>query len=155
MNGLYWTVITMTTVGYGDIIILKPSTRVFGIFFIYASVLTFSVALNNIVDEYSAAKQRGHLREKLQSLSTLSFGHKWVNRLLRPGPTKSTGGGETSPSISTSFTTPESQRSDTPCGRERFILYTLAELGVLSYSRDIVPLVKVTIFHSAFICYLI
>jgi len=144
----------MTTVGYGDIIILKPSTRVFGIFFIYASVLTFSVALNNIVDEYSAAKQRGHLREKLQSLSTLSFGHKWVNRLLRPGPAKSTGG-EISPSISTSFTTMESQRSDTPCGRERFILYTLAELGVLSYSRDIVPLAKVSKFHSAFICYLI
>ena len=125
-------------------IILKTSTRVFGIFFIYASVLTFSVALNNIVDEYSAAKQRGQLREKLQSLSSLSFGRKWVDRLLRPGGSK----GDTSPSSNnnnnnTPLTSESQQRKDTPCGRERFILYALAELGVLSYSRDIVPLAKV------------
>lgn len=134
----------MTTVGYGDFVIVKTSTRVFGIFFIYASVLTFSVALNNIVDEYSAAKQRGQLREKLQSLSTLSFGQKWLNRLLRPGPKV-----EASPATPL---TPDTQRSDTPCGRERFILYALAELGVLSYSRDIIPLAKVILFLVYSLC---
>lgn len=147
LDGLYWTVVTMTTVGYGDMTIEKTSTRVFGIFFIYASVLTFSVAISNIVDEYSAAKQRGQLREKLQSLSTVSFGQKWVNRLLRPGQK-----GEVSPS---SPLTPhaEAERGDTPCARERFILYALAELGVLSFSRDIIPLAKVR--YNQVACYLL
>lgn len=44
----YWTVCTMTTVGYGDLKIQNESTRQFGIFFIFLCVLTFATAIDNI-----------------------------------------------------------------------------------------------------------
>ena len=46
-QSLYWTVQTMTTVGYGDLDVKYQATRRFGIFFILLCVLTFALAVDN------------------------------------------------------------------------------------------------------------
>ena len=64
LNGLYWTTYTMTTDGYGDLFVQKQPTRIFGIFFIYACVLSFIVALNNLVEDYLSVAQRRQVNNK-------------------------------------------------------------------------------------------
>ena len=62
LNGLYFTTCTMTTDGYGDLAVRQEGTQIFGTFFIYASVLTFLVALNNLVQNYIVVSQRRQVR---------------------------------------------------------------------------------------------
>jgi len=50
INAVYWVVCTMTTVGFGDLTITQPSTRVFNIFFIISCVLCYSLLLTNVLD---------------------------------------------------------------------------------------------------------
>ncbi|CAD8172589.1 unnamed protein product [Paramecium octaurelia] len=48
INSLYWAVITISTVGYGDISPRTPLERLFRIFFLMIATVVFSVTLNNI-----------------------------------------------------------------------------------------------------------
>jgi hypothetical protein len=52
----YWTIQTMTTVGYGDLDIKHESTRQFSIVFIFVCVLVFATAVANINDSYDERK---------------------------------------------------------------------------------------------------
>ena len=52
----YWTIQTMTTVGYGDLNIKYDSTRQFSIIFIFVCVLVFATAVANINDSYDERK---------------------------------------------------------------------------------------------------
>jgi uncharacterized membrane protein YwzB len=52
----YWTIQTMTTVGYGDLQIKYESTRQFSIVFIFVCVLVFATAVANISDSYDERK---------------------------------------------------------------------------------------------------
>ena len=52
----YWTIQTMTTVGYGDLHIKYESTRQFSIVFIFVCVLVFATAVANINDSYDERK---------------------------------------------------------------------------------------------------
>uniref|UniRef100_A0A7S2DFV6 Potassium channel domain-containing protein n=1 Tax=Octactis speculum TaxID=3111310 RepID=A0A7S2DFV6_9STRA len=47
LNAFYWSFVTVTTVGYGDMAILKESSRIFSIFFIIVAVLVVATAIGN------------------------------------------------------------------------------------------------------------
>ena len=77
-NALYFTVVTMTTVGYGDVVPLKESTRWFGILFILLCVLVFATALNTfglIIGDVMIVRKRKEIFKRevnLQRLEELS-----------------------------------------------------------------------------------
>mmetsp|Transcript_18642 Transcript_18642/g.31412 ORF Transcript_18642/g.31412 Transcript_18642/m.31412 type:complete len:260 (+) Transcript_18642:62-841(+) len=51
----YWTFCTMTTVGYGDLNVVKDSTRLFSIFFVVFCVLVYATSIYNLKELYSLA----------------------------------------------------------------------------------------------------
>jgi Ion channel len=52
----YWSVVTLTTIGYGDFTVHKDSSKCFIIAFIICCVLMFATALNNIVESQHELK---------------------------------------------------------------------------------------------------
>jgi len=44
-QGLWWTVVTISTVGYGDVQLKKPFGRALGIFVIFSGIMIFGVAI--------------------------------------------------------------------------------------------------------------
>jgi hypothetical protein len=144
----------------GDLTIVYDSTRVFGIFFIYCSVCIFALTVSNAVDQFTAGVERGRLRRALQRLATDRFGEKWIRRLLRVREEGSGGGGSGGPIYSLparegtemdgSIESVEKNErkegahegAESACGEERFVLAVLCELGVVSYKRDVAPLVR-------------
>ncbi len=62
-ESFYFVVITILTIGYGDISPKKESTRTFSIFFILSCVIIFATAIHNIGDALMEAKQ-----DRLQQL---------------------------------------------------------------------------------------
>lgn len=146
LNSLYWCVCLMTTIGYGDMMIKHEGTRVFGIFYIYASVLTFAVTVNNLVEFWLAYLRRKKLREKLTLLTARRFGDDWCRRTLKSSPSSLPLSSSSVPESGENTNRPHTSSHLTfgnipgVVGKERFILSVLAELGVLSYRRDIAPL---------------
>ena len=85
VTAMYFTTQTMTTVGYGDIELKYDSSRWFGIFFIYASVLTFATALNTFGVIYGSMmllRRRNILLNSVkgENLRQLAGGEGGVNR---------------------------------------------------------------------------
>lgn len=66
--GFYWTLITMTTIGYGDLIITNQETKVFSLFFIFTCVIIFATSITNIRDALLEFKL-----EKLRKLFYYNF----------------------------------------------------------------------------------
>jgi len=56
IQGLYWTMMTMLTVGYGDLSLTQDSTRVFSTWFIWLCVIIYIMALTNIFDTFEELK---------------------------------------------------------------------------------------------------
>lgn len=48
VNSLYWAIITMTTVGYGDVIPYNTTEKVFVIIIALISSVIFAYSMNNI-----------------------------------------------------------------------------------------------------------
>jgi len=57
-EAFYWTVTTMTTVGYGDLRVKNEATRQFGVFFIYLCMFVYSLAIHNIMTSFQDLKDR-------------------------------------------------------------------------------------------------
>ncbi len=56
IQALYWTVITMLTIGFGDMDVEKDSTRVFSTWFIWLCVIIYVMAITNIFDTFEELK---------------------------------------------------------------------------------------------------
>lgn len=122
-DAAYWTVCTMTTVGYGDLIIKYDSSRLFAIFFILSCVLIYTTAAGNLIEVYieavtTAAASRNELPLKYDEFEG-KFSDTWVDELLPEG-------------------------SAIAISREKAILVALVELGILDSLKDIQPLNQVS-----------
>ncbi|KAJ1438303.1 hypothetical protein B484DRAFT_214706 [Ochromonadaceae sp. CCMP2298] len=62
IRAFYWTVCTMTTVGFGDLDVTNDSTRLFSIFFIASCVVTYATTIYNLQELYSLATGSGTAR---------------------------------------------------------------------------------------------
>ncbi|NGX85228.1 potassium channel protein [Aequorivita sp. KMM 9714] len=63
IDALYMTVITITTVGYGEVMPLNPQEKVFVSLFIISSIFIVGYAIS-VITEYIISKNMGHFREK-------------------------------------------------------------------------------------------
>jgi voltage-gated potassium channel len=74
VDALYMTVITITTVGYGEIVPLDPNTKIFTIFLILTSVVILGYALKIITEyilsknDYEELKQK-KMQKKIDSMA--------------------------------------------------------------------------------------
>lgn len=128
LDAVYWTVCTMTTIGYGDLTIKYESTRVFAIFFIFGCVLIYATAARNIVEVYtesikSAALQLQHTDD---NDDFEKFNNDWIEKNFTP---------ENGEIIS----------------KSKIILLSLIEMGIIDQRRDIKPILNV----STSTCYVI
>lgn len=122
LDAVYWTVCTMSTVGYGDLEVKYDSTRAFAIFFIYFCVCIYAVFVGNVFDQWAA-----EIRERVEPRLTKDFvASRYSSRWQSSMAAKCGGRG---------------------MSRERFILEVLQERGRLSWKEDISPIL--TAFHAA------
>jgi hypothetical protein len=93
--------------------------------------MTFAIAISNAIDEYNAGKKRGDLRRSIQELE-FKFNETWLHKLFHP---------RTSSTLAVKEIDNKT-KEDIPCNKERFILFVLSELGILSKEKDLIPLAK-------------
>jgi hypothetical protein len=73
LNALYFTIVTITTVGYGDIHPVTAGGKIFGIFLIVIGISTFLTVLTNIVEWLIQRQQYGMHQHRLKMLIGVFF----------------------------------------------------------------------------------
>ncbi|MEW5973214.1 MAG: ion transporter [Pseudomonadota bacterium] len=90
-DGLWWAIVTISTVGYGDIVPASAEGRLLGVVLIVFGVLTFSMVMANVaaalvsmeVEESSAEIEREEIRHELLILQRLEALEERFDRLER------------------------------------------------------------------------
>jgi len=75
LHALYWSIVTCTTVGYGDLTLEKESSRIFSIFFVLAGFALVGAAIGNIGAlrvELAMERQKKELLSKSLSLDMIA-----------------------------------------------------------------------------------
>jgi len=68
VEALYFSVVTLTTVGYGDLHPTTPGTEIFTIFYILTGIGVFVALLASVAQQYIAQKaEQPSARERLQA----------------------------------------------------------------------------------------
>jgi voltage-gated potassium channel len=68
VESLYFSIVTLTTVGYGDLSPTTAGTQIFTIFYILTGIGVFVVLLASVAQQYIAQKAEGpSARERLSS----------------------------------------------------------------------------------------
>lgn len=125
LDASYWVICTMTTVGYGDLVIQYDSTRIFAIIFIMSCVVIYATAVGNIVDVYKESigdavagdvEASGATTGMKRSLARMkSFSDNWVERVL-------------------------AEQNTAAVERSNFVLMVLEEKGLIDRVKDVQPL---------------
>lgn len=63
MEGVWWTVVTMSTVGYGDFVPKHTSSRVLSVFVIFTGISLFGVAIAGLTSETTFSKLDADIQE--------------------------------------------------------------------------------------------
>eukprot|EP01134_Creolimax_fragrantissima_P000318 CFRG0318T1 len=66
IESFYWSLVTVTTEGYGDITGQREATKIFNIFFMFFGVISFAISVSNIVTQFVLLKQMRKLQETAQ-----------------------------------------------------------------------------------------
>ena len=67
-TSFYWTVTTMTSVGYGDLMVTTEAARKFGVFFIYLCVFVYSLAIQNIFNSFQDIRDKAKRRTAVEDI---------------------------------------------------------------------------------------
>ncbi len=68
VESLYFSIVTLTTVGYGDLAPTTPGTQIFTIFYILTGIGVFVALLASVAQQYIAQKgERTSARERLSA----------------------------------------------------------------------------------------
>jgi hypothetical protein len=109
ISSLYWVVCSMTTVGYGDFTPLKPSSRVFSIFFIWFAVLVVTQAIFALAE--FRFEQELDIEKKKTLMTKLNF--QQIRNMDMDG--------------------------DGTIDRAEFVLAMLMETGIITKENDVTP----------------
>jgi len=70
-QAFYWTMMTMFTVGYGDLSLKHKSSRQFSIFFILFCVIVYATAITNFQEIYRGIQRKGGFSQWYASVSSM------------------------------------------------------------------------------------
>ena len=75
LYAFYWSLMTTTTIGYGDITPVSPSGRIFGLVAMIIGASVFAYGVTNVLELVSGMNQQEHaFREKMDRISSyMSF----------------------------------------------------------------------------------
>ena len=132
LDSAYWSVSTLTTVGYGDINIEYDSTRIFGIFFILFTTVIYATACGTVLEIY-----REGLDETL-NVDVEATAEKWKNDDKRG---RGAGGNSGVGRFSDAWVDRVLMEQNTAAvERSNFVLLVLEEKGLIDRTRDVKPL---------------
>ena len=116
-EAFYWTITTMTTIGYGDLNIEHESTRRFSIPFILWTVCIYITAINNIVEASSESYQE-QARDRVIATSFNDIEMSPNNGIIDDNTHKQ--------------------------DHSKFILDTLLKMGIIDQANDVDPILAVS-----------
>ena len=71
LHAFYWSLMTITTIGYGDIHPVSPPGRLFGLLAMMIGATVFAYGVTNVLEMVSAMNQQEHaFREKMDRISS-------------------------------------------------------------------------------------
>jgi len=91
-NAIWWSMVTLTSVGYGDLVPTTEGGRIIGFFFLFGSLTIFAVLIgqitsimNNIKDNKRHGQYRTGLKNHALIIGWNSFGKTVTDQLLSAG----------------------------------------------------------------------
>jgi voltage-gated potassium channel Kch len=124
LDGVYWVIVTMSTVGYGDVVPTTKTAKGFCILFLLAAVSLYATSANIVLDQW--VEYVSDSNNAVRGSEETELSQEWVERMLKI--------------------------ANQPDGisKERFILEVLLRKKAISWQRDVGPINEVfyCVFHE-------